>query len=81
MGGLPDGVPLARRLFEEICLTQEVIEVGRWFLARGCLVAALSDKPDEATMPTPEATAQGHLPLHRTSTHVVGQSIAHLLPA
>jgi hypothetical protein len=32
-------------------------------------------------MPTPEAAAQGHLPLHRTATHMVGQSIAHLLPA
>jgi hypothetical protein len=81
MGNLPDNVPLARRLLEEICLTQEVIEVGRWFSSRGCLVMALSDKPDEATMPSPEAAAQGHLPLHRTATHVVGQSIAHLLPA
>jgi hypothetical protein len=80
MGNLPDNVPLARRLLEEICLTQEVIEVGRWFCSRGCLVMALSDKPDEATMPSPEAAAQGHLPLHRTATHVVGQSIAHLLP-
>jgi hypothetical protein len=81
MGNLPDNVPLARRLLEEICLTQEVIEVGQWFRSRGCLVMALSDKPDEATMPTPEAAAQGHLPLHRTATHMVGQSIAHLLPA
>jgi hypothetical protein len=81
MGNLPDNVPLARRLLEEICLTQEVMEVGQWFSARGCLVMALSDKPDEATMPSPEASAQGHLPLHRTTTHVVGQSIAHLLPA
>jgi len=80
MGNLPDNVPLARRLLEEICLTQEVIDVGRWFLARDCLVMALSDKPDEATMPSPEAAIQGHLPLHRTATHVVGQSIAHLLP-
>jgi hypothetical protein len=80
MGNLPDNVPLARRLLEEICLTQEVIEVGRWFRSRGCLVMALSDKPDEATMPTSESAALGHLPLHRTATHVVGQSIAHLLP-
>jgi hypothetical protein len=81
MGNLPDNVPLAQRLLEEICLTQEVMEVGRWFNTRACLVIALSDKPDEATMPSPETAAQGHLPLHRTATHVVGQSIAHLLPA
>jgi hypothetical protein len=79
MGNLPDNVPLARRLLEEICLTQEVIEAGQWFRSRGCLVMALSDKPDEATMPSPEAATQGHLPLHRTATHVVGQAIAHLL--
>jgi hypothetical protein len=81
MGNLPDNVPLAQRLLEEICLTQEVMEVGRWFSTRDCLVMALSDKPDEATMPSPEAASQGHLPLHCTATHVIGQSIAHLLPA
>ena len=80
MGNLPDNVPLARRLLEEVCLTQEVIDLGRWFSARHCLVMALSDKPDEATMPSSEAAGQGHLPLHRTATHVVGQAIAHLLP-
>jgi hypothetical protein len=81
MGSLPDNVPLAQRLLEEICLTQEVMEMGRWFKSRDCLVMALSDKPDEATMPSPEAATQGHLPLHRTATHVVGQPIVHLLPA
>jgi hypothetical protein len=81
MGNLPDNIPLAQRLVEEICLTQEVMEVGRWLRARDCLVMALSDKPDEATMPSPGAAAQGHLPLHRTITHVVGRSIAHRLPA
>jgi hypothetical protein len=80
MGNLPDNIPLAQRLVEEICLTQEVLEVGRWFRTRACLVMALSDKPDEATMPCPEVATQGHLPLHRTTTHVVGQSISHLLP-
>jgi hypothetical protein len=81
MGNLPDNIPLAQRLVEEICLTQEVMEVGRWFRTHACLVVALSDKPDEATMPSPEIATQGHLPLHCTTTHVVGQSIAHLLPA
>jgi hypothetical protein len=81
MGNLPDDVPLAQRLVEEICLTQEVMELGRWLLGRACLVTALSDKPDEATMPCPDVASQGHLPLHQTSTHLVGRSIAHLLPA
>ncbi len=81
MGNLPDNIPLAQRLVEEICLTEEVLEVGRWLQARACLLMALSDKPNEATMPSSAAAAEGHLPLHRTPTHVVGRSIAHLLPA
>ena len=36
---------------------------------------ALSDKPDEATVPSHVLAAQGYLPLHRTPTHVVGQGI------
>jgi hypothetical protein len=80
LGCLPDDAPLARQLVEEICLTQEVVDVARWFRGRGCLLIALSDKPDEATMPSSELVAQGYLPLHRIATHVVGQSIADLLP-
>ena len=80
MGYLPDQAPLAQRLAEEICLTREVVEVAHWLRARGCLLIALSDKPDEATNPSPELAAEGFLPLHRTTTHTVGQSIAGLLP-
>ncbi len=80
MGHLPDNAPLARFLVEEICITQEVYEAVQWLKGRGCLLLALSDKPDEATVPTPELAAQGYLPLHRVATHIVGQSIADLLP-
>lgn len=80
MGHLPDDIPLARRLVEEICLTREVVDLARWLAARGCVLMAVSDKPDEASVPTPELVADGHLPLHRTPTHVIGQSIAELLP-
>ena len=80
MGYLPDQTPLAQLLVEEICVTREVMEAVIWLRGRGCLLMALSDKPDEATMPTPEAVAEGYLPLHRVATHVVGQSIARLLP-
>jgi hypothetical protein len=80
MGCLPDDAPLAQRLVEEICLTQEVYDFARWLADRGCLLMAVSDKPDEASLPTPELVARGYLPLHRTPTHVVGQSIAELLP-
>jgi hypothetical protein len=80
MGSLPDQTPLAQRLVEEICLTREVVEFALWLRGRGCLLLALSDKPDEASLPTPELATQGYLPLHRAATHVVGQSIAALLP-
>lgn len=80
MGQLPDDVPLAQRLVEEICLTREVYEAAAWLKERGCLLLASSDKPDESTMPTMMLAAQGYLPLHRTPTHLVGQSIAELLP-
>ena len=80
MGSLPDEVSLAQRLVEEICLTREVVEFVQWLAGRGCLLLALSDKPDEATMPSPELAAQGYPPLHRAGTHIVGPAIAGLLP-
>ena len=80
MGCLPDNAPLAQRLVEEICLTREVVELIEWLRGRGCLLIAVSDKPDEATIPSPELVAQGYLPLHRAPTHIVGQSIAEMLP-
>jgi hypothetical protein len=80
MGQLPDDAPMAQRLREEVCLTQEVLEAARWLRRRGCLLMAVSDKPDEAAMPTADLSADGWLPLHCVPTHVVGQSIAGLLP-
>ena len=75
MGHLPDDAQLAQRLVEEICVTREVLEACEWLKRRGCLMVALSDKPDEATSPSPELAAQGYLPLHRKPTHVVGLSL------
>ncbi len=80
MGNLPEGTPLAQRFVEEICATQEVVDMVRWLAGRGCLLVALSDKPDEATTPSPELAAAGYLPLHRKTADVVGPSIAELLP-
>jgi hypothetical protein len=80
MGCLPENAPLAQRLLEEICLNREVVELIRWLRARGCLLMAVSDKPDEASIPSAELVGQGCLPLHRTPTHIVGQSIVELLP-
>lgn len=79
MGHLPDsegGAHLGQRLVEEICMTREVLEASEWLKARGCLMVALSDKPDEATSPTRDLAAQGWPPLHRAPTHVIGQSLS-----
>jgi hypothetical protein len=80
MGQLADDAPMAQRLREEVCLTQEVLEAVHWLRRRGCLLMAVSDKPDEAATPSVDLAEEGYLPLHCVPTHVVGQSIAELLP-
>lgn len=80
-GRLPADAPVERLLAEQVCVTQEVREAALWLRRRGCLVLSMSDKPDEATLPTPELASQGYLPLHRTPTTAVGESIAERLGA
>lgn len=76
MGQLPSDTPLAVMLAQEILITQEVREVALMWRDRGALVFGLSDKPDEASIPTAELAAQGYAPLHRTPTHAVGNTLA-----
>ncbi len=73
MGSLPQDTPLPALLDGEITLTQEVRQMALEWGKRGALVFGLSDKPDEASLPTPELAAQGWLPLHRTPAHAVGR--------
>lgn len=73
MGWLTEDAPLEKLLDEEILLTREVRDLALDWQARGALVFGLSDKPDEASLPTPELAAQGFAPLHRKQTHVVGE--------
>ena len=49
-----------------IFITEEVRQFGLFCKARGALLFGLSDKPDEASLPTEELAAQGYLPLHRS---------------
>lgn len=72
---LPADTALERLLAEQVCITEEVRELALWLRSRGCLVLSMSDKPDEATLPTPELAAQGYQPLHRLFTSAVGESI------
>ncbi len=73
MGCQPDSAPLETLLAEEIVITREVRDLALVWKAQGALVFGLSDKPDEASLPGPALAAQGYVPLHRKSTHVVGE--------
>jgi hypothetical protein len=73
MGHLEDGVPVEELLANEIVITQEVREMALTWRERGALLFGLSDKPDEASVPTTELAAQGFLPIHGVDTHAVGE--------
>lgn len=75
MGQLAEDAGEETRLREEILITQEVRQAALAARARGALVFGLSDKPDEASLPTEEAKAQGYQPLHRAPTHAYGESL------
>jgi hypothetical protein len=69
---LPEETPEADLLADEIVMTGEVADLAEQLAAQGVLVFGLSDKPDEATLPPPEAAA-GALPLHQVVMRVVGR--------
>ncbi len=72
MGCLDDDAPVETLLDEEIVITHEVREsVLRW-RNEGALLFGLSDKPDEASIPTADLAAQGYRPIHEIMTHVIG---------
>jgi hypothetical protein len=72
MGALPQDAAPEDLMASEICLTHEVRALMLDWRARGALIFALSDKPDEASIPSDELRAEGYAPIHRTMTHVVG---------
>lgn len=73
MGFLPDSTPVNVLLGEEIVLTHEVRALALDWKQQGALLFGLSDKPDEASVPTVELAEKGYQPLHRTMTHVMGK--------
>ncbi len=72
MGYMDDESPVEDLLRDEIVITHEVMEVAIRWHDQGGLLFGLSDKPDEASVPTPELALQGYRPVHRVATHVVG---------
>jgi hypothetical protein len=71
MDALPDDTPPERLLAEEITITREVADAALELRERGVLVFGLSDKPDEASVPTPELARRGYLALHRVTMKVI----------
>jgi hypothetical protein len=72
MGQLDKAVPMDERLSQEIVITQEVRERASNWLFKGALLFGLSDKPDEASVPSEAQTSQGYLPIHKVETSIVG---------
>ncbi len=72
LGNLPDDAPVERMLQEEIVLTQEVRLAAEAWKRQGALLFSLSDKPPEASVPTPEQRTEGYLAIHEIQTHAVG---------
>ena len=72
-GCLEDSAPAAEMLNQEIVITQEVRRMAEIWRERGALLFGLSDKPDEASLPTATLEECGFQPLHRAITHAVGE--------
>ena len=66
MDVLPDDATRPSVLAHEIVITAEVAVVARLLGERGALVFGISDKPDEASTPTPEDA--GAWPASRCTT-------------
>jgi len=62
-------------LQREIVITAEVLSVARWAVSQGALTFGLSDKPDEASLPTEEQAAEGLPAIHRVTAKVYGETI------
>ena len=74
MGTLSDDAPMGQILSEEIVITAEIQDFANRCKAQGAILFGLSDKPDEAILPSAELIAQGYLPIHHTLTHVIGEA-------
>jgi hypothetical protein len=74
MGCLGDDAPAEELLASEIVITQEVREAALRWKGQGALLFGLSDKPDEASVPTEELADKGFRAIHRIETHAVGEA-------
>ena len=75
MDVLADDAEEADVLKTEIVVTREVDSVADYMAERGVLVFGISDKPDEASVPTLADAAEGFEPIHRTPMKVYGEKV------
>ncbi len=73
MGSLVGRPSVPWLLNEELVITEEVRQAALRWREAGALLFGLSDRPDEAALPTAALAAQGYPPLHRASAHTVGR--------
>jgi hypothetical protein len=69
-GDLPGGA-VQEVLDRRIVITQEVREAALVLRERGALVFGVSDKPDEASLPSEAQAQEGMRALHRLKTMAV----------
>ena len=72
MGNLADTASMEDLLAKTITITQEVRQAALTWKEQGALLFGISDKPDEASLPTEELASQGYQPIHRIETDIVG---------
>jgi len=75
MDVLPDDASEGDVLSGEIVITREVAAVANYMARRGVLILGISDKPDEASVPTADQAAQGYQPIHRAVMKVYGKNV------
>lgn len=73
MGSMDDSTPVEELLSKVITITQEVRQAALTWKEAGALLFGLSDKPDEASIPSIELASQGHQAIHQVETDVVGE--------
>jgi len=71
MGPLQPDQSAAQFLEKMIAITGELYQLAETWKDRGVLLFGLSDKPDEASLPTPQQISDGFQPIHRMQTAVI----------
>jgi hypothetical protein len=73
MGQFPEDAAVDQILADEIVITAEIRDLALRWREQGAILFGLSDKPDEAVLPTAALREEGYLPIHQTMTHVIGE--------